>query len=118
MEPDIWMRQIDGNEDHHYKYVTVYVDDLLIASKSPQNVAHLLINKYDFELKCAGPMKYYLGCDFTRNELGTLCFTLRKYIEKTRDACYSYFRSKPSASYSSPLEQGDHPKPDNVTFLD
>ena len=118
MEPGIWMRQIDANEDHHYKHVAVHTDDLLITSKSPQNVADLLINKCNFKLKDTGPIKHYLGCDFAHDKLGIWHFVPRDCVEKTHDAHYSYFGSKPSTSCSSSLEEGDHPGLDAALFLD
>ena len=45
-EDYIWMRQ---NEDH-YEYIAVYVDDLLIAAKKPQDVVQVLQDVYSFKL--------------------------------------------------------------------
>ena len=78
MEPDIWLKDCGT----HYEYIAVYVDDLLIASKEPQSVIDTLINNHHFKLKGTGPMSYHLGCDFGRDEDGTLHFAPRKYIEK------------------------------------
>jgi hypothetical protein len=62
-EPDIWMRP--SKELSHYKYVAVYVDDLMIAMKDPQTFVALLQSKYKFKLKGTGPIEYHLGMDFT-----------------------------------------------------
>ena len=112
MEPDIWMRKVEDNNTPHYEYIAVYVDDLLIASKTPQAIVDLLTGKHKFKLKGTGPIKHHLGCDFTRDELSALCFAPRKYIEKMSEACFSYFGSKPSTACTSPLEHGDHPELD------
>ena len=88
MEPDIWMRKVEDNNNPHYEHIAVYVDDLLIASKTPQAIVDLLTNDYKFKLKGTGPIKYHLGCDFARDELSTLCFAPRKHIEKMSEAYF------------------------------
>ncbi len=77
-EPDIWMRR-SGNV---YKYVAVYVDNLAIAMKDPQQFADVLTDKHKFKLKGKGSISFHLGCDFFRDEDGTLCMAPRKYMEK------------------------------------
>ena len=114
MEPDIWLKDCGT----HYEYIAVYVDDLLIASKEPQNVIDTLTNKHQFKLKGTGPMSYHLGCDFGRDEDGTLHFAPRKYIEKMEECYCSMFGSKPKQTYMSPLEKGDHPELDAFNYLD
>ena len=46
-DPCIWMRQIDD----HYEYVAVYVDDLAIESKDPNNIIQALTEEHKFKLK-------------------------------------------------------------------
>ena len=88
MEPGIWMKKVEDNSPPHYEHIAVYVDDLLIASKTPQAIVDLLTNDYKFKLKGTGPIKYHLGCDFARDELSTLCFAPRKHIEKMSEAYF------------------------------
>ena len=114
MEPDIWLRECSD----HYEYIAVYVDDLLIASKDPNNIISILTTKYKFKLKGTGPISYHLGCNFDRDENGTLCFAPRKYIEKMEDSFVNMFGSKPKQIYASPLEKGDHPELDTSEYLD
>jgi hypothetical protein len=59
-----------------YEYIAVYVDGLLIAAKDPLAITKCLEETHLFKLKGAGPLKYF------RDEVGTLCFGPRKYIEK------------------------------------
>jgi len=59
-----------------------------------------------------------LGCDFFRDEDGTLCFSPRKYIEKMIEGFITIFGRKPKHNVSSPLEKGDHPELDNSDYLD
>jgi len=46
-ERDIWMRDCGD----HYKYIAVYVDDLLIASKGPSSIIKTLSDEHKFKLK-------------------------------------------------------------------
>jgi hypothetical protein len=77
-EPDIWLRR-KGNV---YEYVGVYVDDLALAMKAPQDFIDVLVEQHKFKLKGTGPISFHLGCDFFREEDNTLCMAPRKYIDK------------------------------------
>ncbi len=55
---DVLMRQ----KDNLYKYIGVYVDDLCIISKQPQDIINALEQK--FQLKGTGSISFHLGCDF------------------------------------------------------
>ena len=112
-EKDIWMR----DKGDHYEYIAVYVDDLLIASKCSGAIIQELTDKYEFKLKGTGPISFHLGCDFFRDETGTLCYAPLKYIEKMMSNYERIFGKKPR-QYSSPLEEGDHPELDDSEYLD
>ena len=114
-EDDIWMR----DKGDHYEYMAVYVDDLLIASRNPQAIIDELsiINK--FKLKGTGPVTFHLGCDYFRDEKGTLCFGPKRYIDRMIDSYVQMFGSKPKQNgCSSPLAHGDHPELDTSELLD
>jgi hypothetical protein len=114
-EEDIWMRDMGD----HYEYIAVYVDDLAIASKDPQKIIDSLEAKpHELKLKGTGPMTFHLGCDFYRDDSGTLCFGPKKYIEKMEDAYQRLFGSKPKHTVTSPLEKNDHPELDETELLD
>ena len=113
-EPDIWMRK---NHDV-YEYIAVYVDDLAICARNPKEITDALEFTYKFKLKGTGEIKYHLGCDFFRDELGVLCFSPKKYIDKMVDGYLSMFGNKPKGNVTSPLEKGDHPELDNSQLLD
>ena len=98
------MRKVNDNGFYHYEYITVYIDDLLIASKTLQAIVDLLTNKHKFKLKGIGSIKYHLGYNFARDGLSTLCFAPHKYFEKIGEAYFSYFSSKPNIVYTLPLE--------------
>ena len=54
---DLWMR----DKGDHYKYIAVYVDDLLVFSKDAMAIIETIRNEYD--LKGVGSPEYYLGGD-------------------------------------------------------
>ena len=113
-EPDIWMRKAED----HYEYVGVYIDDLVIVSKKPQEIADSLMQKHNFKLKGTGPIDVYLGCNFFHDKDGVLCMAPKMYIEKVVANYEKLFGTKPVQNVWSPLEQGDHPELDTSEFLD
>ena len=113
-EPDIWMKRVDD----HYEYVGVYVDDLAIVSQDSNKIIDKLTTKYKFKVKGTGPISFHLGCDFFRDEDGTLCMAPKKYIEKMVNNFVLLFGHKPTQAVTSPLEKGDHPELDTSELLD
>jgi hypothetical protein len=111
-EDYIWMRM----HENIYEYIAVYVDDLLIATKKPQDIVQMLQDVHAFKLKGTGPLSYHLGCDYYRDENGVLTYGPKKYIEKMVNQYTSMFGSKPK-EYTSPLEKGDHPEIDTSEEL-
>jgi hypothetical protein len=101
-----------------YEYIGVYVDDLAIIARNPQEITDVLMTKYKFKLKGTGPIKFHLGMDFFRDSDGVMCIAPRKYIEKMMALYEQFFGTKPSQKFSSPLEKGDHPEADTSEFLD
>ena len=112
-ENDIWMR----DKGDHYEYIAVYVDDLAIASRDPQAIIDCLVNEHNFKLKGTGPIKFHLGCDFSRDKDGVLYYAPLKYIEKIIDNYTRIFGQRPK-QYLSPLVKGDHPELDSSELLD
>ena len=113
-EPDIWMRKAED----HYEYIGVYIDDLVIVSKNPQEIADVLIDKHKFKLKGTGSIDVYLGCNFFHDKDGVLCMAPKMYIDKMATNFEKMFGSKPMQNISSPLEKGDHPELDTSDFLE
>jgi hypothetical protein len=102
----------------HYEYLAVYVDDILIASKNPQAITDALTsNPINFKLKGTGPVEFHLGCNYFRDEDGTLCVAPLKYIDRMVDAYKSMFGVAPKQNVQSPLEKGDHPELDDSPLL-
>jgi len=113
-EDDLWMR----DKGDHYEYIARYVDDLAIVSKNPASIVKDLTDTFSFKLKGTGPIDYHLGCNFFRDEAGTLCMAPRKYIERIVDNYVKIFGCRPRLNVSSPLERGDHPELDDSEELD
>ena len=89
-KPDIWMWH-DGN---YYEYITVYVDDLAIASKDSKGITDTLTT-YGFKLKGMGLIDYHLGMSLTRNKYGQLLISPQRYIEKMVDSYKWMFKENP-----------------------
>ena len=94
------------------------MDDLLIDSKDPKSTIDVLTNKNYFKLKGTGPISYHRGCDFGRDDDGSLYFAPKTHVEAMVDFYYNMFHTEPEISISSPLEKGDHPELDNYECLD
>ena len=109
-DPDVWMR-LNGDV---WEYIAVYVDDLCIAAKNPQEICDTLTGKYKYKLKGVGILSFHLGCDFFRDHENTLCFGPKKYIRKMLESYKSpnMFNESPHKA-RSPLEKGDHPELDD-----
>ena len=112
-ERDIWMHDCGD----HYKYIPVYVDDLLIASKDPSSIIKTLSEEHKFKLKGTGTVSFHLGCDWFRDDDGNLCYAPHQYIEKVMDNYLRLFGKHPHNAHS-PIVQGDHPELDTSKLLD
>ena len=113
-DQDIWMR--DAGE--HYEYIAVYCDDLTIASKDPKSITDVLETTHKFKLKGTGPLEFLLGCDYKRDDDGTMCMAPQKYIEKMIDTYVRLFGEKPKTKFQSPLEKNDRPELDESELLE
>jgi Reverse transcriptase (RNA-dependent DNA polymerase) len=114
-EPDIWMRRCGDL----WEYIATYVDDLCISSPNPKAIIDVLTDKYQFKLKGVGPISFHLGCDYWREDDGTLCYGAKKYADKMMSGYERMFGQSPSSNnITSPLEKGDHPELDTSELLD
>ena len=57
VDPDLWMCSASSC----YKYMCVYVDDLLVAMKEPETFFQNLSKKHGYKLKGVGDSEYHLG---------------------------------------------------------
>ena len=115
-DPCVWMRPTPDNSC--YEYIAVYVDDLCIAARDPEELCKLLKEKFDLKLKGTGPLEYHLGCDYITDPDGTRVAVPRKYVSKIIESYKLMFGTDPPKSYKSPLEKNDHPEIDNSDLLD
>ncbi len=115
-EPDVWLRPCQ--EHSCYEMVAVYVDDLAIGMKDPESFLNVLTSKYKFKLKGSGPISFHLGCDFDRDQDGTLCMSPQQYIDRMATEYERMFGTKPHTKITSPLERNDHPETDETELLD
>jgi hypothetical protein len=77
-EPVIWIREADDV----YEYIAVYVDDLSIGMKNPQECIATLETNYKFKTKGSGPISFHLGTDLYCDKDGKICVKLLQYTEK------------------------------------
>jgi hypothetical protein len=74
--------------------------------------------KYNFKLKGSREISFHLGCDFFRDEDGTLCMKPEKYISKMVQGYEQMSGCTPKRNVYSPLEKGDHPELDSSDLCD
>ena len=109
---DIWMKSSkDGN---HCECIAVYVDDLAICMKDPKSFCDTL-KKCRLKLKGVRPISYHLGCEYARDEDGTLVADPRKYVEKILESYEKMFGENPKKT-RTPLIAEDHQESDLSDF--
>jgi hypothetical protein len=105
------------NEDN-YEYIAVYVHDLCMAMKNPQEFVDILQNVQKFKTKGTGPICFHLVMDYIRDDDGTLFLSPVKYIEKLIDNYEKLFGEKPKQVVTLPLQKRDNPETDSSDLLD
>ncbi|KAE8719078.1 hypothetical protein F3Y22_tig00109978pilonHSYRG00092 [Hibiscus syriacus] len=89
-------------QDGSYIYLILYVDDMLIASRSQTEIVKLKtqLNR-EFEIKDLGEAKKILGMEISRDKkLGMLCLSQKEYLRKVLKRLGMNKKSKP---VSTPL---------------
>ena len=112
-DPDVWLKDCGT----HYEYVCVYVDDLMVMAKNPDEFFNTLTEIHKYKLKGVGDPAYHLGGDFFRDDDGTLAWGAKSYVEKMLRNYEVMFGSKPKM-YGTPMENGDHPELDVSALLE
>ena len=95
----VYLRKL---QDGSYIYLLLYVDDMLIASRSQREIDHLKtqLNK-EFEMKDLGEAEKILGMEISRDrKLGRLCLTQKQYLRKVLKR---FGMNEKSKSVSTPL---------------
>ncbi len=113
-DPAIWMRE----QDDHWEYICVWVDDMLIMSKNTQGILDILEKEYT--LKGVGFPKYYLGADMKMLETPEKVFIMGSstYIKRCLTTYEQLFGEPPPKKINAPLDPKDHPELDDTDFLD
>jgi len=106
-DPDVWIKDCGT----HYEYVCVYVDDIMMMGKNPEEFFTTLTEKYNYQLKGVSEPTYHLGGDFFRDPDGTLAWGASTYIKKMLLNYEHMFHEKPK-EYSAPMAEKDHPELD------
>jgi len=119
-DPDVWMRK--SPDGKLWEYICVYVDDLALAMIDGKAFlaklkAPIKDGGYGYNLKGDGPLSYHLGCDYGRDEDGTLIMQPKKYIAKMAESYERIFGEK-TKPFSAPLDKGDHPELDDSPLLE
>ena len=95
-----------------YEYVSIYVDDLLIACDCASDFIHILKKKHKLNIKGEGPLKYHLGCDYHMDPDGTLVAQPKKYISKILDSFHQMSFGK---NYHPELDKSELASDDLIT---
>jgi hypothetical protein len=90
-----------------YRYIAVYVNDLLIAGRDLGEITQILEESHKFKLKGVCSLSSHLGCVYFQDKDRTLCYGPQKFIGKIMDQFKNIFWFNPK-EYTSPLEKGDH----------
>ena len=71
------------------------MDYLAICMQDPQPFCDTLKEQKMLKLKGVGPLSYYLGCGYTRDEDGTLVVDPRKHVGKILESYEKMLAEKP-----------------------
>ncbi|KAE8701188.1 Detected protein of confused Function [Hibiscus syriacus] len=93
LEEEIYMTQLEGYKDGgrekwlkdgSFIYLLLYIDDMLIASKSQKEIDKIKAQlNQEFEMKDLGEAKKILGMKISRDrQRGKLCLTQKQYLRK------------------------------------
>ena len=96
-----------------YKYIAIYVEDLLIPSEEPRKIIQDLKEKSKLKIKGDGPLENHLCWDYKLVIDGTLEAQPTKYINKILESYKKMFPTESFINVKSPLEKNDHPELDN-----
>ena len=62
-DTDLWIKK----KDDHYEFIGVFVDDITVFSKNPQEIFNTLNTKYKYEFKEVCQPTYYNGADIKKD---------------------------------------------------
>ena len=97
----VYLRKL---QDGSFIYLLLYVDDMLIASRSHTEIEKLKtqLNR-EFEMKDLGKAKKILGMEISRDrKLGRLCLSQKEYLRKVLKRFGMNEKSKPVSTPLAP----------------
>jgi transposase InsO family protein len=102
-------------------YVTIWVDDLLIAGKDKKRIAMMKAQlSGEFEMKDLGELKHFLGMRIQRNANGNITIDQSAYIRQILER-FKMEASKPVTTPLAPgsrLESANHAGKDRTTLFE
>ena len=111
-DPDLWIRPTEDNKS--YDYIATHVDDLIIASKNPEQYIDKL--KINFPLRHVEENPdFYLGNNMLTRDDSTVKISLEKYIREVIrkfESKYGDIRKE-----NVPHSPSDHPEMDDSPRL-
>jgi hypothetical protein len=122
-DADLYMRRATGRNGAYWKYILVYVDDLLILSLDTDSIIKTLKEEYHYTLKDVGPPTRYLGATMSRfksDDCGqTWAQSAEGYITKALPLVKQRYPDafKKSKSKQPPITVTYHPELDTSAFL-
>ena len=95
------------------EYIVVYVDDIIIVMKDPQDFFDELQGpSVVFTMKGVGVLTYHLHTDFFHDDDGTLCLGAQTYSKRLLDSLERLYGEPPKTMFS-PLDPDDHSELDD-----
>jgi len=97
--------------------IAVFVDDILVFLKKPQDIIEPLKERFKYELKGVGEPEYYNGANVYKNpETGCLELSAKTYIKNICEKIEKLLEVN-LKNYGSPMEVGDHSETDETDLL-
>ena len=111
-DQDLWYRESKDYEG--YDYIASHVDDLLIASKRPQEIMAAIEHEFMLRNKEDSP-SYYLGNDLRRTKEGYLHVSSKKYVTEVLRRYQDKYGSVKKENI--PMSKDAHPEMDDSPLL-
>ena len=113
--PCVWVRENKALKC--CEYLAIYVDDLCIEAKNPDQITQTVKRDCKLKVKGDGPLSHHLGADYTRDKDNTLVCHPKKYIDRLIESYHSMFKQDPPKNMRTPLDKNDHPELDDIELL-
>jgi hypothetical protein len=114
-DTDLWIKYDPSKNE--YEMIAVFVDDILVFSKRPQDIIEPLKNRFKYELKGVGEPEYYNGANICKNPVtGCWEFSGKTYIKNVCEKIEKLLGVN-LKNYGSPMEVGDHSEMDETDLL-